>query len=123
MLDTSALIAYILTEPGGEKVPATTGDAVISAVNYAEAVTVLTRKGMEALDVHAKLATVILDILDLDAETAETAGFLITKTKPYGLSLGDRACLASAAREGIPVMTAERSWGKLDMGIDIQLIR
>jgi PIN domain nuclease of toxin-antitoxin system len=123
MLDTSALIAYLHGEPGGEKVPATTGDAVISAVNYAEAVTVLARSGGVAAEIRARLATIILEVLDFDDETAEMTGLLFPKTKPYGLSLGDRACLAAAMREGTPVMTAERSWGKLDLGIDIQLIR
>lgn len=123
MLDNSALIAYLHGEPGGENVPATTGEAAISAVNYAETVTVLVRNGSDPDAIRARLATVVLEIVDFDDETAEMTGLLINKTKQYGLSLGDRACLAAALREGIPAMTAERSWAKLDLGVDIQLIR
>jgi PIN domain nuclease of toxin-antitoxin system len=39
------------------------------------------------------------------------------------LSLADRACLALAERERLPVLTADRHWGSLDLGIDVRLIR
>lgn len=123
MLDTSALLAYVHGEPGGEKVPTTTGEAVISTVNYAETVAVMRRNGMDAASIRSQLSAIILDIVDFDYETAELTGLLIAQTKPFGLSLGDRACLASAAREGIPAMTAERTWTKLNLGVDVQLIR
>ena len=40
-----------------------------------------------------------------------------------GLSLGDRACLALASLTGRIVVTADRVWPELDLGIDIRLIR
>jgi PIN domain nuclease of toxin-antitoxin system len=123
MLDTSALLAYLNGEPGGEKVPVNTGDARISAVNYSEAVAVLTRHGANAAEVRALLSSILLEVVDFDIGAAESAGFMITTTNPFGLSLGDRACLAAAQREGIPVVTADRSWSNLDIGVPIQLIR
>ncbi|HEY6578502.1 MAG TPA: type II toxin-antitoxin system VapC family toxin [Rhizomicrobium sp.] len=123
MLDASALLAHLQGEPGGDKVPLTVGDAAMSAVNYAETVSVLTRKGADAASVRAKLSTVLLDIVDFDYETAEAAGLMVAMTRPFGLSLGDRACIAAAAREGVPVLTAERSWSNLNPGVPIQLIR
>ncbi len=48
---------------------------------------------------------------------------LKTLTKKYGLSLGDRACLALAKMKKIPVVTADRVWGKLELGIKIIVIR
>ena len=54
---------------------------------------------------------------------ALAAGFLRARTRQYGLSLGDRACLALAMRERAPVVTADRAWSKLDLGIDVQVIR
>jgi len=35
----------------------------------------------------------------------------------------DRACLALGARLGIPVLTADRDWADLNIGITVQLIR
>jgi len=44
--------------------------------------------------------------------------------KQYGLSLGDRACLALAKSYGTLVMTADKIWEKLNInGIEIQVIR
>ena len=44
-------------------------------------------------------------------------------TKASGLSLADRACLALAKRLDIPVLTADRSWADLNLGVAAQLIR
>ena len=40
-----------------------------------------------------------------------------------GLSLGDRACLALAMRERSRVLTADRAWSDLDLGVELALIR
>jgi PIN domain nuclease of toxin-antitoxin system len=39
------------------------------------------------------------------------------------LSLGDRACLALGLRLGSPVVTADRVWATVDVGVEIVLIR
>jgi PIN domain nuclease of toxin-antitoxin system len=57
------------------------------------------------------------------AEHAETAGNLTTKTRPLGLSLGDRACLALGMVLRAPVYTADKSWKRLKLGVPIHLIR
>jgi ribonuclease VapC len=123
MLDASALLAFLSGETGSENVPATSGQAMISAVNYAEAVSVLTRRGVPAADVCRQLSRLILDIVEFGSESAEMAGFLIEKTKSSGLSLGDRACLAEASRSKIPALTADQAWHGLDIGVPIQFIR
>jgi PIN domain nuclease of toxin-antitoxin system len=45
------------------------------------------------------------------------------QTRDHGLSLGDRACLALAVSLGLPVMTADRAWMALDLGIEVIVIR
>jgi len=44
-------------------------------------------------------------------------------TRAQGLSLGDRACLATGLRLGWPVITADRSWAIVDVGVTVHLIR
>jgi len=38
-------------------------------------------------------------------------------------SLGDRVCLALARRRGLPVLTTDKPWADLDLGIEVRLIR
>jgi PIN domain nuclease of toxin-antitoxin system len=73
--------------------------------------------------IHEILDILDLDIVDFDRAFAESTGELVDQTKAHGLSLGDRACLALAAREKLPAVTADRAWTKLNIGIDIKLIR
>jgi len=40
-----------------------------------------------------------------------------------GLSFGDRACLALALDLGGRPVTADRAWGRIDVGLDVTLIR
>jgi PIN domain nuclease of toxin-antitoxin system len=44
-------------------------------------------------------------------------------TAPWGLSLGDRACLALARLRNLPAVTADRAWAKLDLAIPIEVVR
>ncbi len=60
---------------------------------------------------------------DFNIEQTIIAGSFISATKDYGLSLGDRACLALAKYKNIPVLTADKTWSKLNLGIKIKLIR
>lgn len=57
-----------------------------------------------------------------DADCIEIA-LLRPLTKARGLSLADRACLALARRLNVPVVTADREWADLNLGVIVQLIR
>jgi PIN domain nuclease of toxin-antitoxin system len=57
------------------------------------------------------------------SEQAKTAGDLIATTAKYGLSLGDRSCLALAIALKAPVYTTEQSWRNLKLGVPIHVIR
>jgi PIN domain nuclease of toxin-antitoxin system len=123
VLDSSALLAFIQGEPGSEVVAATVGDALMSSVNHAEVVTKLVER-TGSLDVaRAALGIANVDVVDFDRSQAEQAGLLAKQTRSRGLSLGDRACLALAAREAAPVLTADRIWATLKLDVEIRLIR
>ena len=123
ILDTSALLAFVKGEQGAEFVASLIGEAAISAVNFAEAVSKLVEKGATIDLARAALSVATIDVIDFDRGLAEQTGALIAKTRSSGLSLGDRACLALAAREQVPAVTADRVWAKLGLGIEIRLIR
>lgn len=123
VLDTSALLAFVNGEDGGEEVARLMGDAIISTVNLAEAVTKLVSRGGSLEWARNALAIADIDVVDFDRALAEETGWLVMQTHVRGLSLGDRACLALAAREGIPAITADRAWTALGLGVEIRLIR
>ena len=97
--------------------------AVISAVNYAEIVTKLIDHGVSDSTAAEVVGDLDLEVVMLDAETAMEACLLRESTRRWGLSLGDRACLALARARGLPAVTADRSWASVDVGVEIVLIR
>jgi PIN domain nuclease of toxin-antitoxin system len=64
-----------------------------------------------------------LSFIELDPPQARAIAALRPLTRPLGLSLGDRACLALAQQLRRPALTAERSWARLDVGVEVRLIR
>lgn len=124
ILDASAVLAYLNGEPGADRVAAYVGNARISAVNVAEVETQLMLHGAPLDVVRTVLDLVGLDVVDFDRELADIAAGLAVPSRQFGLSLGDRACLALAMRDGKPAVTADRAWKKLDLdGLQIEMIR
>ena len=123
VFDSSAILALLKIESGHEIVSKNLEQAVVSSVNFCEVVTFLSKKTTKQ-DEMIKFLTETFDCIeDFNIEQAIIAGSFIKITKDYGLSLGDRACLALAKYKNIPVLTADKSWSKLNLGIKIKLIR
>jgi len=124
VLDASALLALLNAEQGSEQVQAAlAAGATMSAVNLSEVVAKLSEAGLSEAAIRSVLDSLALDVVDFDADQAYDAGLLRQATKPAGLSLGDRACLALAQRLGLPVVTADRNWRHMQLGVTIRLIR
>ena len=124
VLDSSALLALILREPGHENVTPLLPGALISTVNLAEIISRLARTGWDTSIPLGIISRSAMSIVDLDRDQAVVTGRLVLSTMAYGLSLGDRACLALAQARGLGVLTADRAWSRLpDMGIPIEMIR
>jgi PIN domain nuclease of toxin-antitoxin system len=124
ILDSSAVLALVLNEPGLRAVQvAVRQGAVIGAVNLAEVVSRLVRQGLADDEIEGLVRPLGLEVIPLDGAVAWRAGVLSRTTNPYGLSLGDRACLALAARMELPVLTADRTWSQLDVGVEVVLCR
>ena len=123
VLDSSVILAHLNGEPGAERAVDFFGDALISAVNLAEVVSKLVERGASLSLVRAALSRYGLQVAAFDEELAERTGALRPQTKAFGLSLGDRACLALAQRSALPVLTADRAWKDLNLSIEVQLLR
>lgn len=125
VLDSSALLAALLDEPGGARAAAEVGNAAMSSVNLAEVVARLARHGNDGGQVRAIIAGTPILMVAPDEETAIDAGLLRAMTDRAGLSLGDRFCLALARQRSAPVLTADRNWLEIAeaVGVEIELIR
>ena len=95
----------------------------ISAVNYAEVIDKLIEQGFSPDTAQAAVDLYGCDIVDASKARGALAGRMHAVTKGKDLSLGDRFCLGLAAELGLPVLTADRRWKDLDIGIKITLIR
>jgi PIN domain nuclease of toxin-antitoxin system len=124
VLDASAILAIIFHEPGAEKLTdAILDDAVASTVNLAEVQTKLVKKGYIPQEAWADTLSLVTAAEPFSSEQAMIAGSLITQTEKYGLSLGDRSCLALAISLKAPVYTTEQIWRSLKVGVPIHVIR
>ena len=123
VLDASALLALINQEAGSERVAAVISTACMSAVNSAEVVSKLMDKGFSETEIRDMFRALSLPIVPFDEEQCFISGLLRTETKNLGLSLADRACLSLAIQQKLSVLTADRVWASLPLGLDIQLIR
>jgi PIN domain nuclease of toxin-antitoxin system len=123
ILDSSAILAVINQERGADRVLAVADGAMVSALIVAEVVSWMAVRKAPADNIHETIENFKLTVQPFDHSRAIAAGLLVIRTARRGLSLADRACLALAIEFGLPVLTGDRAWKALDLGIDIQLIR
>lgn len=126
ILDASALIAVLHDEPGADTVvDAIAATAAVSVVNWAETLSKVAADGSDpqlVVDGFQESESPLV-VEPLTAADCIEVARLRPLTKDLGLSLADRACLALAGRLQIPVLTADRHWPGLALGITVQLIR
>lgn len=123
VLDASALIALLWDEPGAQAVERLLGRAVMSVVNWAEVLQRFRAHGVETAGKRESVEALGVGMVPFTPEDAETAAALWEPTRAAGLSLADRACLALARRRDLPAHTADRDWRKVDVGVEVVLIR
>jgi ribonuclease VapC len=124
VFDASAILAILQHERGAERLTVEMRmNAVISAVNLAEVQSKLVKKGHDPEEAWVDALSTTAEVEPFTGEHARIAGDLISKTEPYGLSLGDRSCLALAIALGAPVYTTEQVWRNLKVGVPIHVIR
>lgn len=123
LLDASAVLTLLFDERGADTVLALLQTASVSSVNVAEVTAKLIDKGLTVAQAEAAMVGLMVPIVPLGAKAGIVAGQLRAHTRNLGLSLGDRACLAQALVDGQRVVTADRVWADLDIGIEVEVIR
>lgn len=123
VLDSSAILAVIFNEPGSDVILPLLQGGLLSTVNLAEVHTRLLLRGVGADFAWRRVLDLGCEICLFDGSQARAAGELIAHTRPYGLSLGGRACLALAVERKAPVYTTDAAWKNLALDIDVEVIR
>ena len=99
----------------------------MSTVNLAEVMTIALRNyGARPALLEPRILKLGIEVFEFTIADAVAVADLWPETKPQGLSLGDRACLALGKRLGVKVLTAERArdWRGLRLkGIEVERIR
>lgn len=125
ILDASALIALIEEEKGCEVIEELLPYAIMSSVNIAEVARFFVLQSGLVIDkVQEVIDHLVPNTIPFDNKYAYITADMVPQTKSFGLSLGDRACLALAITTGYPVYTADKIWEKLKIeSLKVHLIR
>lgn len=124
VFDSSAIIALFAKEKGYEFIKKHMKDAVISSVNIAEVYKYCIEvQNLNEDDAKDLIKLLDIKIIDFNHEQALITATLVSKTKKYGISLGDRACIALAILGKYSVITCDSMWQKLDVGIEFIMAR
>lgn len=125
ILDASALLAFLLAEPGHDRVAeALVEGATMTTVNFAEVVAVYVRRGARA-QAETLLDRLPVNLIVVDEDLALRSAMMADVTRVAGLSLGDRICLALGQRTGQRVLTADRVWQDVaqQVGATVEVVR
>jgi ribonuclease VapC len=123
VVDASALLCVLFDEPGSEAVRPLLRGSIMSAVNYSETLSKIHDKGGNAAAVQTQIERLEITMVPFDAKFAILAANLRPTTRAMQFSFADRACLALAASRKMAVLTADKDWSKLDLGIEVRQFR
>ena len=123
VLDASALLAFLLREPGHEKIGPRLAGALMSSANLAEVLSKMAERGEDPDFFHQEIRALGISIEYLTEAHAADAARMRRETSSRGLSLGDRLCLALARDRKLPVLTTDRAWLGFDFGIPVEFGR
>lgn len=123
LFDSSVPLALIFDEPHTIDPDELLANAGISPVNLAEFAAIMRIKGIPDEQILPTIRDFGLTLIPFDEDVALAAAELIPIGRPFGIGLGDCACIATGLVHGLPIYTADRDWLKLKVDADIQLIR
>lgn len=124
VFDSSALIMLFAKEPGYEVVRQNMKHAIISTINIAEVYKYCIEvQNLSEDDCKDLIKLCGIKIIDFCEEQALISAKIVKNTKQYGLSLGDRGCIALATLKNCPILTCDKIWQKVNLNIEFIMAR
>jgi PIN domain nuclease of toxin-antitoxin system len=125
VLDSSAILAVFNREPGASTAEPLLFRSHISSLIGAEVATKLVARGVPVEEVRSSIAALELRVHPFTMEHAFLTAALCIERSALSLSLADRACLILAISLGLPVLTADGAWRRVDAirTLDLRYIR
>jgi PIN domain nuclease of toxin-antitoxin system len=124
VFDSSVLIMLFAKEPGYESVRRYMRNAIISTINIAEVYKYCIEvQNLSEEDCRNLIKLTGIKIIDFCEQQALISAKIIKNTKQYGLSLGDRGCIALATLKNCSILTCDKIWQKVDLNIEFIMAR
>jgi ribonuclease VapC len=124
VFDASAVIALLRDEAGADVIAQYAGDGLISTVNLQEVIKALLVRGFMIDVARTMIDALHLEVRPHTVDDAYAATTLYEATKEHGRGLGDRTCMALAIAEGLPALTTDHAWAKLNIpGLTVTMAR
>ena len=93
--------------------------ALLSAINHSEVVARALEKQMPLETIQFELGRLPVTLVPFDEPQSNLTATLKAPTRPLGLSLADRACLALAMDRGLPLITGDRDLVRAPLRVQI----
>ncbi len=122
VIDASAMLAFLHREPGHEVVREWLHNSAMSAINFAEVLQKLVEKPQEQRLLNAVVSNLRIDVLEFNRKHAEQVAAIYPNAH-RGISIADRACMAVAIQERLPIVTDDHEWEKLNFGLELIFFR
>lgn len=126
VLDASAVMAWLQEEQGAELVNGYLPVAYVSTVNLSEVLqkSAIAGVGVSVSSLTGDLASLGMTFVDFGSDEADVAAQMWPVAAPLGMGIADRACLATAVVLGVPALTADRLWKRVEWdGLTVEVIR
>jgi len=122
-VDSSVVLAILHEEDDWQSYAGRISGQYIASINAAEVLTTLVQAGLTPEAAGQALRLLGMIVVPFDEQDAVMMAAMQPQMKGLRLGLGGKACLAFARRRDLIVLSADKAWRGLDLGVKIEVVR
>ena len=122
-VDSSTVLAILHEQDDWQGYAGRISGQYLASISAAEVLGSLVQAGLDPDAAGQALRLLGMIIVPFDEQDAVMMAAMQPQMKGLRLSLGAKACLAFARRRALTVLTAEKTWRGLDLGVKIEVVR